>query len=666
MAQEIRDVVFNIQVRTEDGSVKIEGLTKGFVKAESAFKKMQTTLNQSNKALKGSAISTGLANTAILEFGRTISDAPYGIQGMGNNISQLVSILGQMSQSAKEGGNVIKSLKEAFIGPLGVVVAVQIAVAALELFTRSQRKANKEVQDFNESVFLQTQALDFLQKQLDQTNGNEEERLRILKVLALANKDYRKILEDDNLTTAEKIYKGEVLLTQQRALNSANESLAKSYAIVKENIDKGTISTEEYQKAKKDLEITTQSVVSFGTQEAKAYDDTQVSTRNASQATVDLYEARQNLLIQSELIINLEKAKKNLFEEGKPFVDGSTDAIKAQIKELENQRDALATTTKQIDYYNDRIDALQATLIKLVDPKEQVSKLITSQAAGLQQNIEETIRKTVENTKVWGDIRKLNIKGLEDALDPEQMQKDLEATLSLRKGQLDIAELLGLAEQAEKIGQRSELVKNIASSLNDILSAQADREIAIEKNKTTALNDQLKTRLANENLSAEERDKINQQISRNEASLVERQNAIAKKQFQREKALKIFMALSDTFSSASKAYLSQFLPIPTPDSPARGAIAAKIAAGFGLAQVAALSRLKYTEKGLPSPNLVAQGGGPGESQSPAFNIVGASGQSQLAQLISGQTGQPIKAYVVAGEVTTAQSLERNKIAEASI
>jgi hypothetical protein len=574
---------------------------------------------------------------------------------------------GKMNNGLSVAQNTFNLLKAQILGPVGVLVVFQGLIAALEVFSRAQSKASREVENFNESVFLQTQALDFLQKQLDQTQGSEEERLRTLKVLALANKDYRKILEDDNLTTAEKIYKGEVLLTQQRALNSANESLAKSYAIVKENIDKGIISTEEYQKAKKDLEVTTQSVVSFGTQEAKAYDDTQVSTRNASQATVDLYEARQNLAVQSELIINLEKAKNNLLQQGKPFVDGSTDAIKLQIKELENQRDALATTTEQIDYYNDRIDTLQGKLINLLDPKEQVAALATTQAAGLQQNVEETIKKTVENTKVWGDVRKLNIKGLSEALDPEQMQKDLTARLSLKKGQLDMARLLGLKEQAEKIGQRAELVKNIASSLNDILSAQADREIAIEKNKTTALNDQLKTRLANESLSAEERDKINQQISRNEAALVERQNAIAKKQFQREKALKIVMALSDTASSAMKAYLSQFLPIPNQSSPARGLAAAAVATAFGLAQVAAISKLKYTEQGLPTPNLSAQGGG-GSSvvQEPAFNIIGSGGQSQLAQAVASQQRSPVKAYVVSGEVTTAQSLERNKVEQASI
>jgi hypothetical protein len=196
--------------------------------------------------------------------------------------------------------------------------------------------------------------------------------------------------------------------------------------------------------------------------------------------------------------------------------------------------------------------------------------------------------------------------------------------------------------------------------INGVLQSEADRSLAIEQNKTNALNDQLKQRLANEELSAEERDKINQQISRNETALVQRSNEINKKRFQQEKAFSIAQATINTYLAASDVLARE-----------KGGLAAKIIGmtvviASGLAQVAAISRQQFTGQALPSPNLVAQGGGPAESQGPAFNIVGASGQSQLAQLISGQTGQPIKAYVVAGEVTTAQSLERNKIAEASI
>jgi hypothetical protein len=65
------------------------------------------------------------------------------------------------------------------------------------------------------------------------------------------------------------------------------------------------------------------------------------------------------------------------------------------------------------------------------------------------------------------------------------------------------------------------------------------------------------------------------------------------------------------------------------------------------------------------------GGGGGDVaipkiQAPSFNIVGSSGTNQLASAIGGQSQQPIKAFVVSGDVTTAQSLERNIVEGASL
>jgi len=60
------------------------------------------------------------------------------------------------------------------------------------------------------------------------------------------------------------------------------------------------------------------------------------------------------------------------------------------------------------------------------------------------------------------------------------------------------------------------------------------------------------------------------------------------------------------------------------------------------------------------------GGGGSVSQPPAFNVVGASQTNQLAQTIAGQQQQPIKAYVVANDVTTQQSLDRNIVRSATI
>ena len=57
------------------------------------------------------------------------------------------------------------------------------------------------------------------------------------------------------------------------------------------------------------------------------------------------------------------------------------------------------------------------------------------------------------------------------------------------------------------------------------------------------------------------------------------------------------------------------------------------------------------------------GGGGGEPSAPQFNLVGDAGLNQIAQGQAGQ--QPVEAYVVAGNVTTAQSLNRNIINNAT-
>jgi len=57
---------------------------------------------------------------------------------------------------------------------------------------------------------------------------------------------------------------------------------------------------------------------------------------------------------------------------------------------------------------------------------------------------------------------------------------------------------------------------------------------------------------------------------------------------------------------------------------------------------------------------------PNAPQAPAFNIVGASDSNQLADAIAGQSQQPVRAFVVSNDVTSAQELDRNIIEGASI
>ena len=125
------------------------------------------------------------------------------------------------------------------------------------------------------------------------------------------------------------------------------------------------------------------------------------------------------------------------------------------------------------------------------------------------------------------------------------------------------------------------------------------------------------------------------------------------------KGLAIASSLINTYASISGS-LKAFSEVPVPGY----AIAQAIATG--IAGFAAVKKIASVQ---------VPGGGGGSSQTgsmpttptpPAFNVVGASGETQLADAIGSQTQKPTRAFVVSNDVTTAQELDRNIIEGASI
>jgi hypothetical protein len=104
---------------------------------------------------------------------------------------------------------------------------------------------------------------------------------------------------------------------------------------------------------------------------------------------------------------------------------------------------------------------------------------------------------------------------------------------------------------------------------------------------------------------------------------------------------------------------------------AANAVKNNISAGIGIATstVATAKALSALKAGGSAPSAsvgsIRSSAAPAPA-APSFNIVGQGGTNQLAETIAGQDKQPIKAYVVSGDVTTAQSMERNIVESASI
>ena len=94
-------------------------------------------------------------------------------------------------------------------------------------------------------------------------------------------------------------------------------------------------------------------------------------------------------------------------------------------------------------------------------------------------------------------------------------------------------------------------------------------------------------------------------------------------------------------------------------------------AAIGFKAVKSIMATKPTEGGGGSVSNPGAGVGTPRMESippipPEFNTVGASDTNQLASAIGQQDQQPIKAFVVSNDVTTAQGLERNIVSGATL
>lgn len=154
------------------------------------------------------------------------------------------------------------------------------------------------------------------------------------------------------------------------------------------------------------------------------------------------------------------------------------------------------------------------------------------------------------------------------------------------------------------------------------------------------------------------------------SKLFEKNKAIQKAALLAESAVGIAKIIINTQAANAAARLKYSL-LPGGVALAAAEITLnKINAGIGIA-----ANLVGTAKGLQalgggSASGASVGGGgssspdPLTASAPTFNVVGTSGQNQIAQSLGQQA--PVRAYVVSNDVTTAQSLDRNIVKTATL
>ena len=145
--------------------------------------------------------------------------------------------------------------------------------------------------------------------------------------------------------------------------------------------------------------------------------------------------------------------------------------------------------------------------------------------------------------------------------------------------------------------------------------------------------------------------------------LFEKNKGVQKAIIIAENAMALSSLVRSTITAVGKDNTASPLTFGMPWSGIHIAQGAIGAANIIMSTTKALSAIGGGSAGS-APSMGGAGGGGGAA--PQFNVVGNAGVNQLAQTMNNQTQSPIQAFVVAQNVTTAQSLNRNIVSNASL
>ena len=673
-----RDVQIKIKV-TDDGQalVQIDRLGKGFMTAQKAAKQFEDAIKRQDPVLKGSvadyrrqiqALKTvrdnsaktskefakqtkaieqlqikqralteevkdlnkvnedqisnaGLAGATLNEFGRTISDLPFGITAITNNLSQLATLF--VTLMAKTGGTTkaFKLLGKQMKGPLGLIILFQVLIAAIQKVFGGMSKAEQAASTFNDTLKEQAKVLSLASRALNNLFLNAEESQEVVDLL---NKTFKELnLELNEFGT----------LTQESA-NSLDEFIKTEAkrALIKSLLDDIIEKEGDLLKLRVQANLQAEETSSLPDRLSKGFFKALAPVRKflvgvfaggAAKANIEMADLNKQIndlartLGSSELL----KGIKNLFGSIETESSKAREKLKPFVNDLDSIFDLISD--------KERLLFIEAMFRGITVKQLKIQK---AAAAELQKNAS------------------IALKGLKRIADANNKAYDVLAKKQqeqFKNQQIAIKELLGAYETFRQAG--------------DLLF---DAEISREERKTVLMNNQLRKRLRNESLSVKQRESLNNQINANEENLARKRDKLAEKQFKIQKAIAMGEAIITAFISASRAREAvlagpeKFLGIA---AIAASQIAYGVILASGLATAAAISRQQFVPSAVGGGAGVGGGSGGAAAtiQAPDFNVVGASAQNQLAETVAGAEARPTRAYVVGKDITTQQELDRN-------
>ena len=631
--------------------------------------------------------TAGLSGAIVTEMGRTISDAPYGLKGMGNNISQLSSLFGMFAVNVKKSGRTMtqgfKQLGSSLMGPIGIVTGLQLIVALIQSgafdkladwfsnITPRIKLLGDVFKDTSKQAGDLIGTFEIYARTLTDSTSTVEEKEAALKKL---NEEYPEfnasiLLDKDNTEAADKARKEYIKTLRAQAVSQA--AMTKFQEAQGKIVDLQLKQELEAQKLGfKDMDELNKKAAS----EEERIDKIKLGKKKANESQLIVRLRRIQDLNKEE--IDEEKKKQDILESLITVESGKGDpkdpkVFKAKELELAKLREQFSQEAKQNEILTDR---------------ERVQREGDFAKADLEITRQSFVDKEKARLKHFQKGKDLSQEQIDTIESQAKAETDLVITEIDKRTAAEMAAIDAIegrrAESAFQSWQTQSLINN---EQGDAQNAQRQAQFfngavteQIMQAELDEVNYENKKKQLNRSLDATEKDsgarlKIqgelirldkdrgdqvldnDQKVQNAKLKLANRGAAVLAdilgKETKAGKAVAATMATINTYQAVSNALKTGVAPFKYID--------AGITAAQGFMQVKNI---------LNTNGPKTSGGGTSAAavQPPDFNIIGSTGTNQLAEAIGSTTQEPIKAYVVSGEVTSAQELDRNIEESASI
>lgn len=362
------------------------------------------------------------------------------------------------------------------------------------------------------------------------------------------------------------------------------------------------------------------------------------------------------------------------------FIGVTSEAERAFARLTEQADKSLAKNKKFLAEQGSQLDEFTK---RKIEANNKYNEAIKEQGADVIALAKEQNREIAQIDADRNEARAKKRKEEQDKIDDEnkrladkakqEREKAQEKLLSDRKSYLEKANALEdefAIIKSEK--EKSDEEKNKQKFENE-LTKQAEKALGDKIRLDNLANEQkirdqeaIQFQIDKDNAIANSKENLNNIIQGLESSGLAKTKAgqIASKAIALTQiAIDSAVAISKASTLANAEGVAAQLAFPL--VPGAGTIARVVSYASTAASV--IGNIARAKQLLSSGGNSSGGGAPSSSSSsvpsapPQFNIVGQNTNNQLAQTIGSQQRQPIEAFVVSGNVTNAQQLDRNRI-----